>query len=104
MSASFRSFYPLSCEHLMARLDAMKEGSKENRRVIIDRENSEIRVDLDPAAAAAGNTDFSLPIQRRFIVEAGAIMKEIQRVYDNEGNLNRYVPQSLYEMIDYRRY
>lgn len=95
----------MSPEHLMNRLDDFKEGSRQNRRIVIDRENSEIRVDLDNSAMVNGKGDFTLPIQRRFIVEAGTIMTEIERQYnDGGGNLNRYVPQSLYEMIDWRRF
>jgi hypothetical protein len=105
MSATFRRFYPFSPEHLMQRLELLREGSKETRRVVIDDMNNEIRIDLDQAANALGNGDFSLPIQRRFIREAGAIMNEIVRQYnDAGGNLNRYVPQNLYDMIDWRRY
>jgi hypothetical protein len=105
MSATFRRFYPFSPEHLMTRLDSLKEGSQETRRVVVDDMNNEIRVDLDQSANALGQGDFSLPIQRRYIREAGALMNEILRQYnESSGNVNRYVPQSLYDMIDWRRY
>ena len=103
--STFHAFRPFSPEHLMERLDALKEGSKETRRVVVDQANAEVRVDLDVSANAGGQTDFSLPIQRRFVVEAGAILTEIVRQYDQgTGNLTRYTPMSLFEMVDWRRY